>query len=298
MAAVGTTIESSSDLVKHWGQLSDAALVGAVSLGLAIIIAVVIYIVFSYKKYKMIQSAKDMRSQEYIQSNEKVGNKLDRLSSTMSRINLENTKSLNESLSNINNTLGEVKSIIDVSNSQTNDFKSILVSTIDKIDIMSLIINTLLDKTKGVISDKDSLYLVKIYFYKIICNEIEKVIHHSLEENDFINRKLFVTDKVRTNIGMILSTYRSDLIEFELPFSVNGFFKIDSSSTSERFMLVDLIWMAVEDIFTSNMMIKEKKEEASLRIINVIRDYITEIFIQEYDVDENPGNYGKVISNH
>lgn len=299
MAVVDSeTINSGSELLKQWGQLGDAALIGAVILGLAVVIAIVIYIVFQYKKARMEQSAKDKRSQDYVESNNKVAVKLDKMAKSITDSYNESTKTITESLKNINDSLNSLKTSTDIYSNHNIDFKKLLISAIDKMDVISIVIHNILDKTRGVMSLKDSIYLIKLYFMKLIYQEIERSVHESLKENDFVNRTEYVTNKVRTNIGVILSNYRTDLGEFELPFNVSKFFKLDSASTSERFMLVDLIWLSIVDIFRSNKNLQEKKEEASLKISNVISDYVSEILNQE-DIDSSTTkNYSKIKSNH
>jgi hypothetical protein len=48
-------------------------------------------------------------------------------------------------------------------------------------------------------------------------------------------------------------------------------------------MLVDMLWSGIEDLYTKDISLDNKYEEASLRIFNIIRDYTTEIFNRELD---------------
>lgn len=291
------TLSSGAELLEKFSKLEGYTLLSATILGVLIVVAVIIFIIFKYKQSKVDLEHKSRRAKQYADSSLRIERKLDSMSKAITTSFQATSKNMVQVLGDVNKNLTSLRNLMAGLDHQSTDFKAALIEALGKIEDISKVVDYIMDKTKGVMSGKDSYFLIKLYFFKVICYEIEKVVHKSLVENDFVNRRTYVTDKVRTDIGNVLSTYRADISEYELSINAGVFFKVDSSSVSERFMLVDLVWRSVEDLFTSNMTIDEKKEEASLRILNVVKDYTTEILAHEFS-DAKDDSYVKIKSNH
>lgn len=275
------TLKSGAELVHAWGQLSNAALVGFTILGISIVAAVIIYIIFKYKSNKSAEDSKYKRAQMYAEN-------VKRLESKIDGGNTRVDKSINDSNIKVVNVLNAINSNIEKLNRELTILKSSsqienqnFTSMIKKVDEIEKQVEGLIASTSGIMNEGDSAYLVKTYFYKVVMTECDKAIRISLKENDYDSRPEFVSKKVRTEIGNILSEARATL--HGLPISINftALFKIDDTATSERFLLVDIIWDGIKELFSSTMSLDEKYEEASLKISNIIRDYVSEVFVRE-----------------
>ena len=285
-------IEAGTKLIDAWGHLSNAALFGMTALGLSIVIAVVVWIIFKYKIQKDVEDNKNARAKQYSDNLSKLQDHIDRsCNKTEDVIRSKDDKMLSV-LKDINENLIEMRKDMNAINLLHSDDKESITFIVNKLNEMEKGISYIADNTSGIINVNDSMYISKIYFYKVIFNECDKVAKKSLKENDFVNRSEFVSNKFRTDIGEILSESRSNLCS--LPLSINAYklFKIDSTSVSERFMLVDMIWDGIKELYNKSITIDEKYEEVSLRILNIIRDYITEIM----NTEMGSGQYKKMNS--
>jgi hypothetical protein len=281
MAVDDRIIDSAGDLISKWGQLEATALICAVVLGIAIISTIVIYMIFQYKKEKMIQDGKFKRSKEYSSNVSRIENKIDIVSKNIIDMIQNVLQSNNSALNDVKTNLNLIRNSLDGLENFDSDMKLLLNKCIEQSDIVLKTVNDILVKTRGILSIKDSYYIIRLYFYKVIFFEIEKLIHEMIEEDEYKTRRDFVTNKIRTDIGVILASYKVALCEFDMEINTNKFFKVDSNEPKERFMLVDLLWSELKMIFPTDKSIKQKKEEASLKINNVITDYISEIAMNE-----------------
>lgn len=276
-------LESGAELVKAWGELSDSALLGLTILGIGIVVAVILYLVFKYKRDRIVEDNKNKRANIYASGFKALEEKMQRGDDKVNRMICDSNKNLSDNLHDINENLAQlIREIAILRSSNHNDQKNIDF-VVNKVSEIEKQVDGVLANTVGMMNETDSALLTKIYFYKVIQDECEKIVRKSLKENDFKSRSEFVCKKVKTEIGNVLSDARSILSGLPLSINISILFKIDSKSTSERFMLVDMIWDGIEDLFLKEISLEEKYEEASLRVLNIIRDYITEIFNRELD---------------
>lgn len=261
---------STNELLETWGTLDSAAILGAVILGISSIIAVIIYIVFRYKQFKAEQDAKNERLKEYR-----------KMYSGMEKAIKDLSKQLPEALKKFEDkqiaALHEIDShLISLANGfknhkeQTDNLSLVLGRTKD-------ITEEVLTLTCGTIGLDDSLSIVKTFFLNVAYYRIEKIIHKSLIENDYESRSEWVMDHVKSEIGDILSECRSNLNEIGLSVPVAKFFKIDSGQAKERFILCNIIWNELEEFYTSPRTYEQKMEESSLKLKNIIKDYLAEV---------------------
>lgn len=274
-------LESGARLVDAWGQLSSAALVGFTVLGISIVIAVIVYIIFKFKNNRAIEDAKNKRAKLYADNMKKLEAKIDNGQAKVDRsINDGNSKVV-AALNIINESIGKSNRELTILKSSSQIESQHLVSVATKINEIERHIEGLIASTSGIMNEGDSAYLIKTYFYKVVMTECDKVIKASLKENDYDTRPEFVSKKVRTRVGNILSEARATLHGLPVSINFSSLFKIDDMSTSERFLLVDIMWSGIKELFSSDMSLDDKYEEATLRVSNIIRDYVSEIFARE-----------------
>jgi len=144
--------------------------------------------------------------------------------------------------------------------------------SINKVDTCLV---SLLTYTSGTINYQDSVRLVKDRFLKEIRRSVYYIIEKSLAENDYENRKEFVSKKVKTAIGDLLQECRDDLNSYKLAINPRDFFLVTREPGVERFLLCDMLWNEIESLYRSRVDLRHKLEEANLNIENVIKDYLT-----------------------
>lgn len=268
--AVDKAIDSGANLVEQWGTLSNAAIVGAVILGIATVTAVIIFIIFKYKMTKSTQDAKNERLREYGKMYAGMMDAINNLTASLKKFEgnqMQIMNDINGHLMAITNGLVDQKATINE-----------LGKTTKKANELA---QQILSKTSGIIGHEDSACIIKLFFMNVAYNEIEKIVHDSLRKNDYSTRSDWILDRVKSGIGDILSECRSTLNDLNLSISIPKFFKIDSSQIKERFMLVNIIWGGIEEFYSSPKTLDQKLEESSLKLRNIIKDYLAEIFSQQ-----------------
>lgn len=263
-------IDSGAHLVEQWGTLSNAAMIGAVILGVAIVIAAIIFIIFKYKMVKSSQDAKNDRLKEYNKMYSNMQIAITDMSKAVRESDIQQIKimtDINSHLMAITNALKNQKDVI--TNLEINA------------QSVNELVTDILRRTNGFIGHEDSAVIIKLFFLNVSYYEIEKIVHDSLRKNDYISRADWILDRVKSEVGEVLSQCRSTLNDLNLSISITKFFKIDSSQTKERFMLVNIIWNGIEEFYTAERTLDQKLEESSLKIKNMIKDYLDEIFSQQ-----------------
>ncbi len=229
-------------LIRTFGELRDSAIWASVVLGIVAAICIVVYYVVQYKKAKSYQDAKNNRATKIASSNSKISDSISSLKDEITKLNL-----FMNGLSNIN----ELNSKI----------------------------NVLTQKVTGTTNSADSINLIKLVFLKAVYFEVRDSLNEWLiiKESDFKHREQFIANSIRTNIGEILNRYKGTLSEFELSVNYNLFFRLSSSESVERYILVDIIWSEIKDYFVSQLKYEQRVEECSLKLFNIIKDYVNTI---------------------
>jgi hypothetical protein len=258
-----TNLQDYVPLLKAWGELRDFAIWGIIILGILIAVCFIIYIYNQSKNTKASLDSKNRRAKAIAESN-------DRLSDS-----IESSKEMIIKLSSV------------VSNNKNINEDMIWPA----VNIIKDEISKLSSKVTGTIDQHDALNIIRIVFLKAVYYEIRD--HMSdlmfVKEADFKNREQYFADKVRTSIGETLSKYKSFLSNFKLDINYNVFFKLDSTESKERFLLVDIIWSEVNGYLISQLKPEQKYEEISLKLFNIIKDYVNTIISEEFESGQSSG---------
>lgn len=238
-------------LVKTWGELRDNAIWASVILGVIVAVCFIVYYVIQYKKSSAAQEAKNSRAAQISLSN-------DELKTTIVEL--------------INTTKSHIKNEEEVIWSSIEGLKNN--------------VKELTYKVNGTIDSRDSLNIIRLIFFKAVYYEARDILNEflSIKESDFKIREQYIKNKIRTNIGEVLTKYKATAADFKLSFNSNLFFKLDSTEI-ERFILVDIIWSEIREYFLSQLKYEQKLEECSLKLFNIIKDYVNTI-ISEFE-EEN-----------
>jgi len=144
---------------------------------------------------------------------------------------------------------------------------------------------TRVDETLKVVSDRvqerlspsNSRRFVEHTFTVDICREFCLIFEMSLVENDYRNRREYVSRKVKTAWGDAMNEARIRLLTFPLSLAVSDFFVRDSNASGERFLLCDEVWKKVEPYYAHTTPLAERVDESYLMIENAIKDYVTHV---------------------
>lgn len=241
-------------LVKAWGELRDSAIWAAVVVGVVVAICFVIYCVIQYKKSKSAQDSKNVRAIKITSSNEKTNEKIDLLNKSVAKLTV----------------------ILEAHKKEEEE------TVWPALNVLKSNVQDLTYKVTGTTGIHDSLNIIRLVFFKVIYYEICEHLNEllSIKESDFKFREQFIANNFRTNIGDVLSKYKSSLSDFKLSINSNVFFKLDSTESIERFILVDIIWSEIKEHLISQLKYEQKTEECSLKLRNILKDYINAIITE------------------
>lgn len=141
-------------------------------------------------------------------------------------------------------------------------------------------IGLLVSKTNGQITKRDSQRMIRNQLVRTVYRDVCFLAERSLTENRYAERATYVREKVKTAIGDMIAEARNELRAYPLSVVPDIFFKTygDEKSGSERFILCDHLWDAIEPHFRKNTPLKERIEEAFLAIENTIKDYYSALY--------------------
>lgn len=129
----------------------------------------------------------------------------------------------------------------------------------------------------------DSLRLVDHYFRELI-RDTQDLLCRVITEGTYLARREFIARKVRTELSDVYSRLYSRLLDYNLCFGPEEFFKTyegtaeDTNTSYERFVLVDLVWSATEPILMNETgATDDRKEEIKLIVVNTVSDYLSGI---------------------
>jgi Na+-transporting methylmalonyl-CoA/oxaloacetate decarboxylase gamma subunit len=106
--------------------------------------------------------------------------------------------------------------------------------------------------------------------FRNICGVIER----SFVENHFVERREFVTDKVRSRIRDCIIKAREELLELPLSVNINEYFLTTDDESGERFVLCDTAWVKISVLFADQRSVEVRMEEVRLILENLIQDLI------------------------
>jgi hypothetical protein len=240
-------------LVKTWGELRDSAIWASVIIGVIVAICFIIYYIIQYKKSKIAQDAKNNRASQIATSNDELKASVTELINTVKAHAKNEEEVVWPSVEGLKNNVQE-----------------------------------LTYRVNGTIDTRDSLNIIRLVFLKGVYYEARDILNEflSIKEVDFKVREQYIKNKIRTNIGEVLTKYKATSADFKLSFNSNLFFKLDSTEI-ERFILVDIIWSETREYFLSQLKYEQKLEECSLKLFNIIKDYVNTI-ISEFEEENLP----------
>jgi hypothetical protein len=136
-------------------------------------------------------------------------------------------------------------------------------------------------KFDGTLPRNDSARFIHYMFENDLFRNICLVAERSLRENDYVNRRAYVRDRVRTAISEAMTEARNTLCSYPLSINANLYFETSPDYSGERFVLVDLLWGVLEPKFDHGAgLLEHRVEEAYLAIENCLHDYTTRIYSQ------------------
>jgi hypothetical protein len=164
------------------------------------------------------------------------------------------------------------------------EFIASLSGLTDLSDRVDQSLNLLVAKTNGQMNKRDSQRMIRNHLVRTAYREVCFIVERSLTENRFAERAAYVREKVKTAIGEIIAEARNELKTYPLSIAPEVFFKTygDERSGSERFVLCDQLWDALEPMFKKQTPLRDRIEEAFLSVENVIKDYYSAIYNEAF----------------
>lgn len=268
-------IAAAAKLVSQIGLLRDSIIWAVLALGAIGSITFVIWNWIAYKKHRSTEQAKDARSKQNADAMQAQAVAMRGMTGTLATLNASQA--------------GSLKRIDAISTNMSSEMRD-MRGIIGQVDAL---VKRVLDKQEGVASLPTSVMIVQTYFYKVLFSDSVLIIHKSLHENDFKNRAPFITNKVKTDIGKVMSSIKAELSELDLSFDASTFFKTEFES-SDRFVLVNMIWDSIKGLYLTEQSLYDKWEEASYKIMNTIKDHFASI---RHEAIEGTTTYAKYDRN-
>ncbi len=252
-------LAETTKLVTQIGLLRDGIVWAVIILAGMGTISFIAWIWISYKKQRNEQMSKNARAKQTADGYNAQALALRKLTESMATFNVNQSTYIKKIDQTIANTALSMRD---------------LQGTLTQVDIL---VKRVLEKQDGVASLPTSVMVVQTYFYKVLFSDAVFIVHKSMHENDYKNRAVFIANKVKTDIGKIMTSMKAELADLDLAFNPSIFFKLENESSSERYVLVDLIWEAVKPLYMSNDSLYNRLEEASYKIMNTIKDHFATI---------------------
>lgn len=252
-------LAETTKLVTQIGLLRDNIIWAVIILAAMGTISFVLWMWMSYKNKRDEQTSKNARAKLTADSNNAQAAALRKLTESMASFNTNQANYIKKIDQTIANTALSMRD---------------LQGTLTQVDVL---VKRVLEKQDGVASLPTSVMVVQTYFYKVLFSDAVFIVHKSMHENDYKNRAAFIANKVKTDIGKIMTSMKAELSDLDLAFNTSMFFKTENDASSERYILVDLIWEAVKPLYLSNDSLYNRLEEASYKIMNTIKDHFATI---------------------
>ena len=257
-------LAAAAKLVSQISLLRDGIVWAILLLAAMSSVVFVLWNWIAYKKHKSTEHAKNIRSKQMadaMQENAAAVKDMTRAVNVLNAGQAANIKRIDAVTMNMSAEMRDIRGII------------------GQVDVL---VKRVLDKQEGVANLPTSVVIIQTYFYKVLYGDTVLIIHKSLHENDFKNRAAFITNKVKTDIGKVMSSIKSELTELDLAIKPEIFFKTEFES-SDRYVLVNMIWDSVKGLYLTEQSLYDKWEEASYKIMNTIKDYFATIKHQEVE---------------
>lgn len=269
-------LAETTKLVNQIGQLRDGIVWAILIIAILGAVSFIAWIWISYKKQHNSEASKNARSKQAADVTAAQTLALRKLTDQFSISNANHTaymKKMDDTIKNVADTMANIQ------------------GTISQIDVL---VKRILEKQDGVASLPTSVMVVQTYFYKVLASDATMIVNKSLYENDYRNRAVFIANKVKTDIGKVMTSIKTELADLDLAFNASIFFQLESESAGERYILVDLIWDSIQGLFLTEQSLYNKWEEASYKIMNTIKDYFSAI---RYENIEGTTTYARYDRN-
>lgn len=144
---------------------------------------------------------------------------------------------------------------------------------------MVLALRELLDAVRncldGKINKANSLRVIHAKFESVQMR-LQYVVERSLQSNGYNGQEQYIADKLRTEMGDVLSEARQQLERLDLSVDCSYIFSLKNQDGTERYILCDEVWEAVQSLFSQEEQdIRNRIEHARLKIRNVVADYVS-----------------------
>ena len=183
----------------------------------------------------------------------------------------------------LDETIRDIKMV----NSNFNKVKSDTRKTVRDLSVtlerMTMVLEELRDRQRGVMSQSDSLRLICNYFNDVVKDEIQQIFRWSLLNNHYESRKDFIRKKIKTKMAEVFTLAKKSLNEFHLSVDLDKFFPTYKSDNAIYYRLVDDLWDTIEPVYDSSrykndMPIKDQQiEEMMIGVNNVIVSFCASI---------------------
>lgn len=255
MADTADNLQQTGLLVHEIGQLKAGVFIGLAVLVVFAMAIVVLWLIIRHREKTREQIAAEVQEEAKDRRAAKHADALDGLASTIR----EHIVSGAESMSLLQNTIGGI--VVGVSSIEAT------------LQTMRRQIEHIIEKQDGKLTQEQSLALVESFFFSVIVEKSFGLIALSLMQNNYEQRKVFIQEKIKTDISRILMDVRAALKSLPLTIRPEHFF-VRTGGESERFVFCDLLWKAVEPLYQLHATpVGERISELRYKILNTAKDY-------------------------
>lgn len=190
---------------------------------------------------------------------------------------LEQAKSLASLAATIQNTHDAANTMNLTTNKALSDLGTNMARNSQALNTVAGAVQRMTDKVDGKLSREDSRKLVagklNTDMFRALCSVIEK----SFNENHYLGREAFISDRIRSRARDVMVAVRGELKDLPLSVSIEPYFPTTMDDAGERFALCDQIWGKVNNLFMDPRPVAQRMDEVMLIIENLIKDHIARV---------------------
>jgi hypothetical protein len=256
MSVTPETVQQAQQVIETLDRIKSGTFVGIIILVAMIAVVVVIFWYLRYKERvqdaataENTEKRKEARQQAYLDAQKNLADSLNQLT-----LKFESDRRGQQGLIE-----GVSESVVAM---------SLVMGRVETL------VNTILAKQSGEIPDEQVFVLADCLLNTAFCERARGVFTQSLLENDYEKRAEFISRKVRTELGSVLSTMRNYLRGVPCHIKTDKFFVVDRDNGAERFVLVDTVWHACEALYRDHQTpTAQRLEQLKYLVTNTVRDY-------------------------
>jgi len=190
---------------------------------------------------------------------------------------LEHAKSLSTLAATIQSTHDASASMNQSTNKTLGDLSTTITRNSQALNTVASVVQRMTDKVDGRLSREDSRKFISAKLtsdmYRALCAIVEK----SFNENHFIGREAFISDRVRSRMRDVMVSARRELRDLPIAVTIDPYFQTTTDDTGERFALCDQIWSKVVPLFVDQRPVQQRMDEVALIIENLIKDHVARV---------------------